>query len=113
MFDALRERIDSGLRHLKGAGQITEVNVARTAKEVLRALVQSDVEYKVAKAVAGRLKERALGEKVLISVSPGDLFVKIAAEELGSLMGGEHVPPDLSGNPNVILIIGLQGSGKT
>lgn len=113
MFENLGSKLDRAFKNLKGQGQITEINVATTVKEIRRALIDADVNYKVAKDVTDSIKEKALGRDVLIAVSPGQLLTKIVAEELTQLMGESNVPIDLSGNPNTILISGLQGSGKT
>jgi len=113
MFDNLSVKLDRAFKNLKGQGRITEVNVATTVKEIRRALVDADVNYKVAKEVTDKIKEEALGRDVLISVSPGQLLTKIVSEELTRLMGDSNVPVNLDGNPNTILISGLQGSGKT
>lgn len=113
MFDNLSERLDSAFKLLKGEGRISEINVASTVKEIRRALVDADVNYKIAKDLTDRIKEKALGEKVLTAVSPGQLMVKIVKDELAELMGGEEVELDLSEKPTIILIAGLQGSGKT
>ncbi len=113
MFDNLSVKLDRAFKTLKGQGQITEINVASTIKEIRRALIDADVNYKVAKEVTDKIKEEAMGRDVLISVSPGQLLTKIVAEELTILMGESNVPINLDGNPNVILVSGLQGSGKT
>lgn len=113
MFDNLSERLDSAFKLLKGEGRISEINVATTVKEIRRALVDADVNYKIAKDLTDRIKEKALGEKVLTSVSPGQLMVKIVKDELAELMGGTEEELDLSDKPTIILIAGLQGSGKT
>ncbi len=113
MFDNLSTKLDRAFKTLKGQGQITEINVASTIKEIRRALIDADVNYKVAKEVTDKIKEEALGRDVLISVSPGQLLTKIVAEELTILMGESNVPINLDGNPNIILVSGLQGSGKT
>jgi len=113
MFDNLSAKLDQAIKTLKGQGNITDVNVATTVKEIRRALIDADVNYKVAKDVTDTIKEKALGRKVLIAVSPGQLLTKIIEEELTELMGGEQVGINLSGNPAIILIAGLQGSGKT
>jgi signal recognition particle subunit SRP54 len=113
MFDNLSVKLDRAFKTLKGQGSITEINVAATVKEIRRALIDADVNYKVAKEVTDRIKEKALGRDVLISVSPGQLLTKIVAEELTALMGDSNAPLSLEGNPNIILIAGLQGSGKT
>jgi signal recognition particle subunit SRP54 len=113
MFDNLSERLDSAFKLLKGEGRISEINVATTVKEIRRALVDADVNYKIAKEFTDRVKDKALGEKVLTAVSPGQLMVKIVKDELAELMGGEEAELDLSDKPTIILIAGLQGSGKT
>ncbi|MEQ8549672.1 MAG: signal recognition particle protein [Cyclobacteriaceae bacterium] len=113
MFDNLSVKLDRAFKTLKGQGSITEINVATTVKEIRRALIDADVNFKVAKDVTDTIKEEALGRDVLISVSPGQLLTKIVSEELTKLMGETNIPLNSSGNPNVILISGLQGSGKT
>ncbi|NDK56011.1 signal recognition particle protein [Pontibacter fetidus] len=113
MFDNLSNKLDRAFKTLKGQGSITEINVAATIKEVRRALVDADVNYKVAKTVTDKIKDEAMGRDVLIAVSPGQLMVKIVYEELTELMGGEKQDINISGNPAIILIAGLQGSGKT
>ncbi|WP_242927139.1 signal recognition particle protein [Pontibacter vulgaris] len=113
MFDNLSNKLDRAFKTLKGQGSITEINVAATIKEVRRALVDADVNYKVAKTVTDKIKEEAMGRDVLIAVSPGQLMVKIVYEELTQLMGGEKQDISIKGDPAVILIAGLQGSGKT
>lgn len=113
MFQNLQDKLDKALHNISGRGKITEINVAETVKEIRRALVDADVSYKVAKDLTKRIQEKALGQNVLTSVTPGQLMVKIVHDELADLMGGENVGVNLSGNPTVILIAGLQGSGKT
>lgn len=113
MFDSLSHKIDTAIQNLKGKGRITEINVASTVKEIRRALVDADVNYKVAKQVTDEIKVEALGRKVLKSVEPGQLLVRIVHEKLTELMGGEEVQINLAGNPAVVLMSGLQGSGKT
>jgi signal recognition particle subunit SRP54 len=113
MFDNLSDRLDSAFKLLKGEGRISEINVATTVKEIRRALVDADVNYKIAKEFTDRVKDKALGEKVLTAVSPGQLMVKIVKDELVELMGGTETELDLSDKPTIILIAGLQGSGKT
>ncbi len=113
MFDNLSNKLDRAFKTLKGQGSITEINVAATIKEVRRALVDADVNYKVAKTVTDKIKDEAMGRDVLIAVSPGQLMVKIVYEELTQLMGGEKQDINIKGDPAVILIAGLQGSGKT
>ena len=113
MFDNLTSKLDKALHVLKGHGRITEVNVAETLKEVRRALLDADVNYKIAKEFTNRVKEKALGQNVLTALKPGQLMVKIVKDELTDLMGGQAAGMNLSGNPTVILMAGLQGSGKT
>jgi signal recognition particle subunit SRP54 len=113
MFESLSDRLERSFKILKGQGHITEINVAETLKDVRRALLDADVSFKVAKNFTEEVKKKALGEKILTSVSPGQLMVKIVHDELTTLMGGEEVPLEINGHPNVILIAGLQGSGKT
>jgi signal recognition particle subunit SRP54 len=113
MFDNLSERLESAFKQLKGEGRISEINVASTIKEIRRALVDADVNYKIAKEFTDKVKDKASGEKVLNAISPGQLMVKIVKDELAELMGGTESELDLSQRPTVILIAGLQGSGKT
>uniref|UniRef100_UPI004047A792 signal recognition particle protein n=1 Tax=Roseivirga sp. TaxID=1964215 RepID=UPI004047A792 len=113
MFENLSGKLESAFKTLKGQGTITEINVATTVKEIRRALISADVNFKVAKDVTDRIKEEALGRDVLISVKPGQLLVKIVQEELTKMMGGEKSTFAIQGDPAVILISGLQGSGKT
>ena len=113
MFDNLSVKLERAFKTLKGQGSITEVNVATTVKEIRRALIDADVNYKVAKEVTDTIRQEALGRQVLVSVSPGQLLTKIVDEELTAMMGGEKVDIDIKGDPAVILISGLQGSGKT
>ncbi|MFM2155379.1 MAG: hypothetical protein RL516_128 [Bacteroidota bacterium] len=113
MFENLSDKLDRAFRLLKGQGQITEINVAETLKEVRKALLDADVNYKVAKQFTDTVKEKALGRDVLLSVSPGQLMVKITQEELTALMGGQATDINLKSNPSIILMSGLQGSGKT
>ncbi len=113
MFDNLTDKLDKALHVLKGHGQITEVNVAETLKEVRRALIDADVNYKTAKRFTTTVKEKALGQNVLTTLKPGELLIKIVKDELTELMGGETAGIDLSGKPSIILMSGLQGSGKT
>jgi signal recognition particle subunit SRP54 len=113
MFESLQDRLDSAFKNLKGEGRITELNVAATVKEIRRALVDADVNYKIAKEFTDTVREKALGEKVLTSISPSQLMVKIVKDELVDLMGGEAATFNSKGAPAVILIAGLQGSGKT
>ncbi|HUR09783.1 MAG TPA: signal recognition particle protein [Flavitalea sp.] len=113
MFENLSERLESAFKQLKGEGRITELNIAATVKEIRRALVDADVNYKIAKEFTDRVKEKALGEKVITAVSPSQLIVKIVKDELVSLMGGKESEFSSRGNPAVVLVAGLQGSGKT
>ncbi len=113
MFEGLSEKLERSFKVLKGQGYITEINVAETLKEVRKALLDADVSYKIAKDLTDTIKEKALGQKILTAVSPSQLMVKIVHDELAELMGGDHVEINLKGNPAVILIAGLQGSGKT
>ena len=113
MFEGLSSRLERSFKVLKGQGSITEVNVAETLKEIRRALIDADVSYKVAKDFTQRVKEKAIGQKILTSVSPQQLMVKIVHDELAELMGGSSAEINISGKPAVILIAGLQGSGKT
>ena len=113
MFEQLTDKFDRAFKILKGQGKITEINVAETLKEVRRALLDADVNFKTAKQFTERVKEKALGQNVLTAVSPGQLLVKITHDELKDLMGGEHTDIQYQGNPGVILMSGLQGSGKT
>ena len=113
MLDNLTARLDKAMKSLKGEGKITEVNVATTIKEIRRALVDADVDYKVAKMVTDEIKDEAYGRDVLIAVKPGELFTKIVYDKLTDLMGGEKKEMNLSGNPSIILVAGLNGAGKT
>ena len=113
MFENLSEKLDRSFKLLKGEGRITEINVAETLKDVRRALLDADVNYKVAKKFTDTVKEKALGQNVLTSVKPSQLMVKIVHDELTTLMGGSTVEINLKGSPSVILMSGLQGSGKT
>ncbi|MBM3412099.1 MAG: signal recognition particle protein [Bacteroidetes bacterium] len=113
MFSRLQEKLESAFKHLKGQGRITEINVATTVKEIRKALVEADVNFKIAKEFTDRVKEKAIGEKVIQAVSPGQLMVKIVKDQLTALMGGQEASLNAKGNPAVILIAGLQGSGKT
>ena len=113
MFENLSNKLDRAFKVLKGQGRITEINIASTIKEIRRALIDADVSYKVAKEITSNIKDKAMGQNVLISVSPGQLLTKIVADELTDLMGGESAELSLDGNPNLILLSGLQGSGKT
>jgi len=113
MFEGLSDRLDRSFKILKGHGSITEINVAESVKEIRKALIEADVSYKIAKDFTSEVKEKALGQGVLNSIKPGDLMVKIVHDELAELMGGEQVGINIKGDPAVILIAGLQGSGKT
>ncbi len=113
MFEGLSDRLDRSFKILKGHGRITEINVAESVKEIRKALIEADVSYKIAKQFTNEVKEKALGQNVLTAVKPGELMVKIVHDELAKLMGGEQVDINIKGSPAVILIAGLQGSGKT
>jgi signal recognition particle subunit SRP54 len=113
MFNNLSEKLDKALHTLKGHGKITEVNVAETLKEVRRALLDADVNFKIAKSFTKRVQEKALGQNVLTTLNPGQLMIKLVKDELTDLMGGDVVGVNLAGSPTVILMSGLQGSGKT
>ena len=113
MFNNLSEKLDKAFHILKGHGKITEVNVAETLKEVRRALLDADVNFKIAKDFTTKVKEKAIGQNVLTTLQPGQLLVKLVKDELTELMGGEATGINLSGNPSIILMSGLQGSGKT
>ncbi len=113
MFDNLQDKLDKAFHVLKGHGQISEVNVAETVKEIRRALVDADVSYRIAKDFTNTVKEKALGQKVLTALKPGQLMTKIVRDEMAQLMGGSVEELDISSSPSVILMAGLQGSGKT
>ena len=113
MFENLSEKLERSFQILKGHGHITEINVAETLKEVRKALLDADVSYKIAKDFTEDVKAKALGQNVLTAVSPGQLMVKIVHESLVELMGGTHEELNIKGTPAIILIAGLQGSGKT
>jgi signal recognition particle subunit SRP54 len=113
MFGNLQEKLESAFKNLKGQARITELNIASTVKDIRRALVDADVNYKIAKEFTDIVKDKAIGEKVINAISPSQLMVKIVKDELARLMGGEEAPFNTKGNPAVILIAGLQGSGKT
>jgi signal recognition particle subunit SRP54 len=113
MFQNLSERLESAFKNIKGQARITDLNIANTVKDIRRALVDADVSYKIAKEFTDKVKEKALGSKVLLSVNPGQQMVKIVQDELTELMGGNESEFNISGNPAIILIAGLQGSGKT
>jgi len=113
MFESLSERLESAFKQIKGEGRITELNIAATVKEIRRALVDADVNYKIAKEFTDKVKDEALGQKVINAISPGQLMVKVVKDQLADLMGGTESELNAKGNPAVILIAGLQGSGKT
>ncbi|MFP5040610.1 signal recognition particle protein [Parasediminibacterium sp. JCM 36343] len=113
MFNSLSEKLESAFKNMKGQGRINDLNVANTIKEIRRALIDADVNFKIAKEFTDRVKEKATGEKVINAISPGQLMVKIVKDELTELMGGKEAQFNITGNPAVILIAGLQGSGKT
>ena len=113
MFDNLSDRLERSFKILKGEGKITEVNVAETLKEIRRALLDADVSYKVAKEFCDRVKTKAMGANVLTAVRPQQMMVKIVHDELADFMGAEHAEPNLKGSPAVVLVAGLNGSGKT
>lgn len=113
MFESLSDRLDTAFKQLKGQGRLTELNIVSTVKEIRRALVDADVNYKIAKEFTDKVKDKALGEKVINAISPGQLMVKLVKDELMELMGGTESEFNVKGNPAVVLIAGLQGSGKT
>jgi signal recognition particle subunit SRP54 len=113
MFENLSDKLERAFKIVKGQGQITEINVAETVKEIRRALLDADVNYKTAKQFTDTVKEKAMGQNVLTAVSPGQLMIKITHDELVNLMGGRKADLNLTGAPSVILMAGLQGSGKT
>jgi signal recognition particle subunit SRP54 len=113
MFENLSEKISSAFKQIKGEGRITDLNIANTVKDIRKALLDADVNFKIAKEFTDRVKDKAIGEKVINAISPGQLMVKIVQDELTELMGGSASDLDATGNPAIILIAGLQGSGKT
>ena len=113
MFQSLSDKLESAFKSIKGQGRITELNIATTLKEIRRVLVDADVNYKIAKEFTDKVKDKAMGEKVINAISPGQLMTKIVKDELAELMGGQEAVFNAKGNPAVILIAGLQGSGKT
>jgi signal recognition particle subunit SRP54 len=113
MFNSLQEKLETAFKNLKGQGRITDLNIATTLKEIRRALVDADVNYKIAKEFTDKVKDKAIGEKVINAISPGQLMTKIVKDELTELMGGQESGFNAKGSPAVILIAGLQGSGKT
>ena len=113
MFNSLSEKLESAFKNLKGEARINELNIANTVKEIRRALIDADVNFKIAKEFTDKVREKAAGERVINAISPGQLMVKIVKDELAELMGGTEAPFNITGNPAVILVAGLQGSGKT
>src|SRR5450432_3281183 len=113
MFENLAQKLESAFKNLKGQARVTEINIASTLKEIRRALVDADVNYKIAKEFTDKVKDKAVGEKVINAISPGQLMTKIVKDELAELMGGQEAVFNAKGNPAIILIAGLQGSGKT
>jgi signal recognition particle subunit SRP54 len=113
MFQSLSEKLEGAFKNIKGEGRISELNIANTVKDIRRALVDADVNYKIAKEFTDKIKETALGSKVLLAVNPGQQMVKIVQDELTALMGGKESEFNINGNPAIILVAGLQGSGKT
>ena len=113
MFESLGDRLQNALHKIKGYGKITEDNIGDMMKEIRLALLEADVNYKVVKEFVNNVKEKALGEEVRTSIKPGDLFVKIVKDELTELLGGDSAPLNLNGNPAILMLVGLQGSGKT
>jgi signal recognition particle subunit SRP54 len=113
MFNSLSEKLESAFKNLKGEARINDLNIANTVKDIRKALIDADVNYKIAKEFTDKVKEKATGEKVLNAISPGQLMVKIVQDELTELMGGSEAQFNITGNPAIILIAGLQGSGKT
>ncbi len=113
MFEKLTEHLERGFKILKGQGRITEINISESLKEIRRALVEADVNYKIAKTFVDEVKEKALGQNVLTAIKPGELMVKIVHDEMSKLMGGDAAPLHIDGRPAIILMSGLQGSGKT
>ena len=113
MFESLGDRLQNVIHKVKGYGTITEDNISDIMREIRLALLEADVNYKVVKEFTKEVKEKALGEEVKKSIKPGDLFVKIVNDELTELLGGESKPLNLNGNPATLMLVGLQGSGKT
>ncbi len=113
MFNSLSEKLESAFKNIKGQARISELNIANTVKDIRRALVDADVNYKIAKEFTDKVKDKAMGEKVLLAVNPGQQMVKIVQDELTELMGGTETEFNISGSPAIILVAGLQGSGKT
>ena len=113
MFENLTDRLERSFKLIKGQGKITEVNVSETLKEVRRALLDADVSYKTAKTFCDTVKQKAIGQNILIAVKPEQMMVKIVHDELAELMGSEHSEINIKGNPGIVLVAGLNGSGKT
>ena len=113
MFEGLQERLESIIHKAKGYGKITEENISDMLREVRIALLEADVNYKVVKEFVNNVKEKSLGESVLSSLKPGEVFVKIVNDELVNLLGGDSTPLNIKGNPSILMLVGLQGSGKT
>ena len=113
MFQNLQERLESAFKNIKGQARITDLNVANTIKDIRRALLDADVNFKIAKEFTDKVKEKAIGSKVMNAINPSQLMVKIVQDELTELMGGEPAEFNITGNPAVVLVAGLQGSGKT
>ena len=113
MFETLGDRLQNALHKIKGYGKITEDNISDMMREIRLALLEADVNYKVVKEFTNTVKEKALGEEVASSINPGDMFVKIVKDELTELLGGESKPLNLDGDPAILMLVGLQGSGKT
>ncbi len=113
MFNSLSEKLESAFKNLKGEARINDLNIANTVKEIRRALIDADVNFKIAKEFTDKVRDKAVGEKVINAISPGQLMTKIVQDELTELMGGEEAQFNISGNPTIILVAGLQGSGKT
>src|SRR6186713_3566323 len=109
MFESLSDKLEAAFKSIKGEARINELNIANTVKDIRRALIDADVNYKIAKEFTDRVKDKAVGEKVINAISPGQLMVKIVQDELTELMGGTEAKFDAKGNPAVILIAGLQG----
>src|SRR5882757_5008013 len=113
MFNSLSEKLESAFKNLKGEARINDLNIANTVKDIRRALIDADVNFKIAKEFTDKVKDKATGEKVINAISPGQLMVKIVQDELTELMGGAEAQFNISGSPAIILVAGLQGSGKT
>ena len=113
MFDNLSERLERSFKILKGEGRITEINISETVKDIRKALLEADVNYKTAKQFTDSVKEKAIGQNVMGAIRPGQLLVKITHDELAALMGGQTAEINLKGQPAVVLMSGLHGSGKT